>query len=208
MPGKGFPIDLRLSLVRHASHADVGLRLTGRAPGRPLTPEGREEAAAVARLLAAQGVTGVRTSPRARAFATAEAIAAEAGAPLATDPALDEVDFGAWTGRSFESLSGEPDWDAWNARRGSARAPGGESMAEAADRIEGLVRDLAQAGGEGHLALVTHADMIRALVLRIEGRPLDEILSFEVAPASVTRLLAGPEGLRLLAVNETARLHA
>ncbi len=181
------------------------MRLTGRAPGGPLTPDGRREAEAVARSLAPEGLSEVQSSPRARTLATAEAIAHATGAPLAVIPALDEVEFGAWTGRSFASLDGDPDWDDWNRRRGSARAPGGESMAEAADRIEAHLRHLARTRGGERIALVTHCDMIRALVLRLRGRSLDEILSFEVAPASVTRIEAGPRGARVLAVNEPAR---
>jgi probable phosphoglycerate mutase len=77
-------------------------------------------------------------------------------------------------------------------------------MAEAADRIEGHARHLARSRRGETLALVTHADMIRALVLRLEGRSLDAILSFEVAPASVTRIALGPSGARVLACNETA----
>lgn len=162
----------------------------------------------MARLLASEGLSEVQTSPRTRTLATAEAIADAAGAPLAVIPALDEVDFGAWTGRNFASLEGDPDWDHWNRCRGSARAPGGESMAEAAARLEDHLRHLARTRRGERLALVTHCDMIRALVLRIEGRSLDDILSFEVAPASVTRLEAGPWGARILGVNETARLPA
>jgi broad specificity phosphatase PhoE len=78
-------------------------------------------------------------------------------------------------------------------------------MAEAADRIEAHLRHLARTRGGERIALVTHCDMIRALVLRLRGRSLDEILSFEVAPASVTRIEAGPQGARVLAVNEPAR---
>jgi broad specificity phosphatase PhoE len=179
--------------------------LTGRAPGGPLTPDGRREAEAVARLLTKEGLSEVQASPRTRTLATAQAIADAAAVPLVAVPDLDEVDFGTWTGRSFDSLDGDPQWDLWNRRRGSARAPGGESMAEAADRIVGHVRDLARTCGGERLALVTHCDMIRALVLRLQGRSLDEILTFEVAPASVTRIEAGPWGGRVLAVNETAR---
>ena len=41
------------------------------------------------------------------------------------------------------------------------------------------------------VALVTHCDIIRALLCRENGRSLDDILSFEAGPASVTRLTAG-----------------
>lgn len=192
-----------LLLIRHAAHADLGRRLTGRAPGAGLTAQGRAQAAALAQALAAEGLAAVHSSPRDRARATAAALAQAAGAPLGIDPALDEIDFGDWTGATFAALDGRPDWTAWNAARGSARPPGGESMAEAADRIADLAARLAASREGGPVALVSHADMIRGLVARALGLPLDNLLRFEIGPASVSRLEAGPHGLRVLTLNES-----
>lgn len=192
-----------LLLIRHAAHADLGRRLTGRAPGVGLTPEGQAQAAALAAALATEGLAEVRTSPRDRACATAAAVARAAAAPLRIDPALDEIDFGDWTGATFAALDGRPDWTAWNAARGSARPPGGESMAEATDRIAALAARLAAGREGGRVALVSHADMIRGLVARALGLPFDNLLRFEIGPASVSRLEAGAGGLRVLTLNES-----
>lgn len=198
----GAVIGVEIFLVRHASHADVGLRLTGRAPGGALTARGAREAEAVAERLGAQGLHEVLTSPRERARATAEAIAARAGAPLAVEGALDEIDFGLWTGAAFEALEGQPPWVEWNRARATARAPGGESMAEVADRAGALVDALARGRDGLRVALVTHCDVIRALVARVLGLSLDNLLRLEVSPASVSRVQAGPWGARLLSLNE------
>ncbi|MFC5565534.1 histidine phosphatase family protein [Rubellimicrobium aerolatum] len=187
--------------MRHAAHADFGRRLTGRAPGVPLTPEGERQAEALGRRLAPEGLDAIQTSPRERARATAEAVARHSGAPVTVVEALDEVDFGDWTGTAFADLDG-PAWDDWNARRATARVPGGESMGEAADRIARHVDGLAARGGQ-RIALVSHCDMIRALVARVLGLSLDNLLRFEIGPASVSRLEAGPWGARVLSLNET-----
>lgn len=194
---------MTILLVRHAAHADLGLRLTGRAPGVGLTAEGRAQAATLARALAAEGLEDVRTSPRTRARQTAEALAAAAGAPLQVEPALDEIDFGDWTGAEFAALDGRPDWTEWNARRGTTRPPGGEGMAQAAGRIAGLVARLGADRPEARIALVTHSDMIRGLVATVLGLPLDNLLRFEIGPASVSRIAAGPGGMRVLSLNES-----
>ena len=174
---------MQLYLLRHAAHADVGRRLTGRAPGAPLTPEGARQAAALGRRLAPARLTEVQTSPRERARATAEAVAQASGAPLTVTDALDEIDFGDWTGADFAALDGQPLWDAWNNARATARPPGGESMAEAAARIGAHVEALAGTRSGERIALVTHCDMIRTLVARVLGLPLDNLLRFEIAPA-------------------------
>jgi probable phosphoglycerate mutase len=205
---EGAPIDVLLYLVRHATHADLGRRLTGRAPGVPLSPQGEEQAEALARRMAPEGLTGIQTSPRERARATAEALAAASGAPLAVEEALDEIDFGDWTGAGFAELDGQPLWDDWNRRRATARVPGGESMSEAADRIARHVEALSRARGGERIALVTHCDMIRAMVARVLGLSLDNLLRFDIGPASVSRIQAGPWGARLLSLNETVGMDA
>jgi probable phosphoglycerate mutase len=193
---------VRLYLVRHATHADFGRRLTGRAHGVTLSPTGEQEARAVARRLAAEALSEVQTSPRERARATAEAIGQAVCAPVQVAEALDEIDFGTWTGASFSELGGQ-DWDHWNTHRGTARCPNGESMAEAADRIGSHVDHLTRTrDGEG-IALVTHADMIRGFVARVLGLSLDNLLRFEIGPASVSRIEAGPGWARVLSLNET-----
>ncbi len=158
---------------------------------------------AFARHLAHENLTEIQTSPRERARATAEAVASATGAPVTVNEALDEIDFGAWTGAEFSALDGQPDWDAWNASRSTARVPGGESMAEATDRIAAHVETLTQTRPGERIALVTHCDMIRALVARVLGLSLDNLLRFEIAPASLSRLEAGPWGARVLSLNET-----
>lgn len=180
----------------------MGLRLTGRAPGVILTLDGRREAAAVARRLRPLGLNEVLTSPRERARATAEEIATEAKVPLKVEDALDEIDFGEWTGSSFEALAGQPLWTQWNQTRGSARVPGGESMTEVAERAGALIDTIAWGLDGLRLALVSHCDVIRAIIARVLGLPLDNLLRLEVPPASVSRIEVGPWGARLLSLNE------
>ncbi|RVU20533.1 histidine phosphatase family protein [Methylobacterium oryzihabitans] len=195
-----------LRLVRHASHGRVGSVLCGRMPGVTLDAAGLEEADALARRLAGCGAERVLTSPQPRAGATAAPVAAALGLTAEVADDLDEIDFGAWTGRGFADLDGDPDWRAWNERRGSARPPGGESMAQAQDRIVGLMDRLAEAGNAA--ILVGHGEVIRAALLHVLGLPLDAWHRIEVAPASVSmvELWAGggrvPGRGRVLGLNE------
>jgi probable phosphoglycerate mutase len=178
-------------LVRHAAHADFGHRLTGRGPDGGLTQDGRSQADTLAAELSRDAVAAVYTSPRLRTRQTAEAVAAVHGLPVIVAEPLDEIDFGAWTGRSFEELDGQPEWDLWNSRRSLARCPGGESMTEALHRAAAFVDEVGQRHEGQTAVLVTHCDIIRALLCREHGRSLDDILSFEADPASVARLAVG-----------------
>src|SRR3954469_22404129 len=117
-------------LVRHAAHAELGTLLSGRRRDVALSREGLAQAALVAELLSTAPLAAIYSSPRERAWYTARDIAEPHDLKVIIAEGLDEVDFGAWSGRSFAELDGDPDWQIWNEARGSARAPGGETMEE------------------------------------------------------------------------------
>ena len=192
-----------LLLIRHAAHIHLDRKLSGRLPGVPLSEAGRAQAAALGRYLADDDLAAVECSPLERTCETADAVAAAAGLPApARVDALLEIDMGDWTGRALDSFSDEPAWARWNDARGTARIPGGETMAEAQARIAGHMDAIARDRDGEVIALVTHSDMIKAAVAHVLGLPLDNLLRFEIAPASVTRLVVGDWGGKLLSLNE------
>lgn len=190
-------------LVRHAAHIHLDRLLSGRMPGVPLSEAGRAQAAALGARLADQGIARVECSPLDRTRATAAAIAKAAGLPSPTDAeGLLEIDMGAWTGHPIGGFGDDPDWRRWNAERGTARIPGGETMAEAQGRIVGhMARLVASRDGET-IALVTHSDMIKAAIAHVIGLPLDRVLALDIGPASVSRVEMGDWGGKLLTMNE------
>jgi broad specificity phosphatase PhoE len=187
----------RLYLVRHASHDRVHSVLCGRMPGIALSKEGREEARALARRLIGCKAEAILSSPRERAQETASIIAGELGLPVELAPDLDDIDFGEWTGRSFAELADDPLWATWNAARSMVRPPGGESMEEAGARALGLLRDLA-----GPSVVVSHCDVIRAVLLHILGLTIDSYDRIAVDPASLSTLDLWPCGGRVAGLNE------
>ncbi|WP_375408815.1 histidine phosphatase family protein [uncultured Methylobacterium sp.] len=186
----------RVHLVRHASHGRLHKVLCGRMPGVALSEEGRIEAAALAARLRHTGVTAVLSSPRERALETAAPIAEALGLGVTVAEELDEIDFGAWTGRSFTELEADPLWTTWNTERAASRPPGGEGMGEAGARALGLLARL-----EGTSVAVSHGDVIRAVVLGILHLSPDAYDRLEVGPASVTTLDLWTGGGRLAALN-------
>jgi broad specificity phosphatase PhoE len=173
-------------LLRHGRHADVGCRLTGRGQDGGLTAAGEAEVRQSAERLAGAPPTAIFASPRRRTLETAALLGSRFGLTVTIADALDEIDFGDWTGRSFEELDRDPRWTEWNTRRGSARCPGGESQAEAQARALAFAFEAASA--EERPLLVTHCDIVRALVCWSQRRPLDDIHSVSCEPASLTEL--------------------
>lgn len=170
-------------LVRHASHDLVGRVLVGRGPVA-LSEAGQREAGMVSRALADAGLAAVFTSPQPRARQTAALIAAHAGVAATVDPGLDELDFGAWTGLAFDALQDDSRWQAFNTFRGGAPIPGGETMLAVQARAVETVLRLRDAHPNTALALVSHADVLKAILAHFLGMPLDLIGRIELAPAS------------------------
>lgn len=189
-------------LVRHAAHDNLGAWLAGRSHGVTLGPEGRAQAARLGSRLAKDPISMIVSSPRERAQETAQALARGRGLDVATEDALDEIDFGAWSGRSFDDLNGDPEWRRWNDARLVARTPAGDGMARAQARIVELLLRLEAQVGAAMIALVTHAEPIRAAILYVLGGSLDAWARIDIAPASVSRLVMDARGARLLSVNE------
>ncbi len=191
-------------LVRHAAHDRVGSVLCGRMPGVHLGEVGREQARRLARRFANENVASVQTSPLERARETAEPIAAATGAAVEVNEGLLEIGFGEWTGRTFDALSGDARWAAWNGARAVNRPPGGEAMLEVQVRVIAVLEALRSAYPDRTLVLVSHADVIKAALLYHLGLPIDAYGRFDVDPASVSTLAVGDWGSRLIRMNEVA----
>jgi broad specificity phosphatase PhoE len=192
-------------LVRHASHDLVGKSLAGRSTAVHLNERGRQEARALAVALRALPITALRTSPQPRARETAQPIADALGLELHVDSALDEIDFGSWTGRTFDALAGEPLWKTWVERRSIARPPGGEAFAQVRDRV---VEDLARlqvAHPNDVIVLVSHGDVLKAALAHYLHLSLDDLERFDVSPASISVLAMGSDWAQVRAINWQAR---
>ncbi len=167
-----------------------------------LSREGLEEAEIVADLLAVEPLAAVYSSPRERAYYTAREIADQHEMKVEIADGLDEIDFGEWTGLTFDALDGDPAWQRWNEARGSGRPPGGESMKEAVSRATATLDQIAADHRGERVACVSHCDGIRGVIAHYLGLPLDNLLRFDVDPASVSRLVVGEWGARVASINE------
>ena len=173
-------------LVRHGTTSLVGGRvLAGRVPGHSLDARGRAEAGALARALGDRPIRRIVAGPLERASETAAPLGDTLALPVLIDGALDELDYGDWTGADWSTLADDPAWIAWNSYRGTAAIPGGETIGAVADRAMALVWRLGDdLGGGGEAALFTHADVIRALLAVSLGLAPDLSLRIAIDPAS------------------------
>ena len=185
-------------LVRHAAHEVQDARLVGRMPGIGLGAEGQAQLQVLRAAFAPLKLHAARCGPLERARLTAAVLPVR----CPVEPALDEVDYGHWTGSTIAELDGDPAWIAWNERRRTARVPGGESMAEVQERVVGLIERLRAELPDGSVALVSHGDVIRAALLHYLGLSLDLFARIAVEPGRFAVLQVEPWGATLLGLNQ------
>jgi broad specificity phosphatase PhoE len=189
-------------LVRHAAHDNVGGFLAGRTPGIRLGEAGRAQAARLGQRMASEQFDAIYASPRERTQQTAQAIAAARQLPVHTAQELDEVDFGAWSGKTFDVLNADPAWRQWNTIRSLSRTAGGESMLDVQRRALGLLERLGRDHDGARLVLVSHADIIKTVVSHVLGLPVDAWPRFDIGPASISTIVVGDWGAKLWTLNE------
>ena len=167
-----------------------------------MSSDGLDQAAIVADLLGTVPLAAVYSSPLERAWYTAREIAEPHDLQVETSESLEEIDFGEWTGARFSDLEGDEAWQQWNEQRGSARCLGGESMSEAVERSRSALEAIASDHDGETVVAVTHCDIIRGVLAHYLGMPLDNVLRFDVDPASISTLQLGRWGARVKSINE------
>ncbi|HEY2051115.1 MAG TPA: histidine phosphatase family protein [Caulobacteraceae bacterium] len=188
--------------VRHGAHDRLDHILCGRMPGVSLSETGRDQARRVADRLSRESIAAIHVSPMERARETAEPLVQRLGLEAVVAEDLNEIDFGDWTGLSFEAVHRHPAWEPWRSERSRGRAPGGESMCEAQTRVARWISSARAAHPGAPVAAVCHADVIKAAVCDVLGIPLDNHHRIEVAPGSISTLRLDDRGGRVLSLNE------
>jgi broad specificity phosphatase PhoE len=162
----------QLFLVRHGT---TTLNVQNRYRGRrdvPLDAQGYQDAVDAARVLSPCGLSAVYTGPLRRTVATAQIIADEARVPdLRILHGLNNVDYGVWEGLTAQEAE-RHDPTAFAAYRTApeiAVCPAGERLMDAQARITQAVDLIGRRHAGEIVVAVTHAVMIRLLVLGLNG---------------------------------------
>ena len=190
-------------LVRHGHHPLLAGILCGRIGGVELDELGCRQMSVCAGNLFPPP-TAIQSSPQRRALQSASILAGHFGLAVEIVAAIDELDVGDWTGRSFDDLNKDPDWHQWNSRRGSNCPPNGESMQCLQRRVVLHLEQLRGDAADGTIVIVSHAEPIRAAILHYTNIPLDHFLAVTVDPASVSTLYFDRRGVHVAQINQRA----
>ena len=193
-------------LIRHATNDTVGKRFAGRQPGIHLNEEGRLQAQKLAEWLAHLPIAAIYSSPLERAIETAEPIAKTLKLKTESADELIEMDFGEWTNRTFDELADDPQFQLFNSFRSCTGIPGGELMPEAQIRVIKYLQKLCVTHDQQIIAIVTHSDIIKAVVAYYAGIHLDLFQRLEINPASVSIVEVFAETARISLLNFTGEV--
>ncbi len=194
-------------LVRHGrTSANATGILAGRAPGVGLDAIGRRQTRSLGTRLRQVPLDAVVHSPLERCVQTADALLANRpDVPRHTDERLSECDYGDWTGRALAELAKDPLWPVIQQTPSSVTFPGGESMLAMCERATGAVADWVGRHPDGVLAVVSHGDVIKAILSHALGQPFDHFQRIAVGPGSLSVLRYQGDRAMVLRMNDTGR---
>ena len=140
-----------------------------------------------------------------RAISTADAVAD--GRPrLPHDPALREIDFGAWDGLHHTQVAARNPvlsrqfWE----EPGDLAAPGGESWNAVTCRVGDAIDRIIGAHAPANLIVVAHMGAIMSQIPRATGERAYQAMAHRIDPLGVTDMTLTPAGWRIGRINHLA----
>lgn len=188
-----------LLLIRHGETAwNAEHRIQGRLDV-PLSTTGVWQAGRLAERLAGEAIDAIVASDLARAWMTGAPLADARGLPMVAEPRLRERVFGLFEGKTLDEIAAwhPEEFAAWRARDVDWRIPGGESGAEFIGRVLEAMRDIALSYAGQTVAVVTHGGVLDVIYRNARALAWDAPREHLMLNASINRLQAWSEPLRL-----------
>ncbi|MDZ3825522.1 alpha-ribazole phosphatase family protein [Pseudomonas monsensis] len=183
---------LRLDLLRHGE-TELGGGLRGSLDDA-LTEQGWAQMRAA--VVAGGPWDRLVSSPLQRCARFAAELGEQLNLPVQLDKDLQELHFGAWEGQSAATLM-ESDAEALGLFWADPYAftpPQGEAVSDFAARVLGAITRLHQTYAGERVLLISHGGVMRLLLAQARGLPREQLLSVEVAYASVFSLTVEANG--------------
>lgn len=191
-------------MIRHGENEwTESHKLAGRTPGVHLNDYGRLQAEALGQRLAQVKLSAVYASPLERTVETAEAIARPHQLKVKTRSGIIEVDYGEWTGEAIKTLAKKKNWPVIQFYPSGAGFPAGETMFQMQSRMVQAINKLVGKHPGQIIAVVGHADLIKAAVAHYLGVHFDLFQRIVISTASITTISFTPMGPRIVTVNDT-----
>jgi len=182
-----------LYLIRHA---ETGYNRDGRVQGHTdskLSKLGIEQARRIRGRLDYVSFVAAYSSPATRCMHTARLTLGKM--EIQPREGLREIRLGEWEGQKAEVLRKRypREVDRWFHSPMNVRIPGAETVGQFRRRVVGEMNRIRKQAPPGEIAVVTHAGVICVYLTSVLGMSLNDLWSFKIRNASVTRVLF-PQG--------------
>ncbi len=195
----------KIVLIRHAhSTANAAGVLSGQLPNVHLSKSGKEQAIRLAERLGPLTIAQVQVSPMDRCLETLTPWLEKYGENVVVNAERDlvEVDYGRWSGRKLATLSRAKLWRKVQAQPSAVTFPEGESIAQMQVRAMQPVHAFFASNLELTI-MVSHGDVIKAIVASSLGMHLDDFQRIVIDPASISILESNGGAIRITRLNDS-----
>jgi broad specificity phosphatase PhoE len=197
---------LEILLIRHGqTDWNKERRIMGSQP-IGLNAAGREQIERLSERLRSISFGRLYSSPLQRTLETAEILNQGRGLTIERDPALQEIEYGEWTGKTFQEVRLSPGFESYYKYPDRPVGGTGESLQQVQSRGVNFLEGLRKQGLRGSVAVVSHADWIKCMILHYLRMPLNRLYQFRMDNASVSFLSFEGETERVISINNTLEL--
>ncbi|MDQ0273230.1 histidine phosphatase family protein [Cytobacillus purgationiresistens] len=168
---------LTLYITRHGeTEWNKEKRMQGRLDSG-LTEKGKERALLLGKRLKDIHFSRVISSPSKRTMDTTKLIMGDADNKVETDERLLEIALGEWQGKTADEIKAlyPAQHDAYWNQPNTYENHAGERFQDVVDRIGQFLHDIEKSQPNGHVLVVTHGVVIKALYLLCRQKTIDHI---------------------------------
>jgi len=195
----------QLYLMRHAEVESQYHQVFGGRIDMSLSPNGHDQAKALADYMHRLHLEALVASPMKRARQTIEPLAQATGMEPTFMEGLREVDFGDWTGFTWDQVQAKfnrSPFD-WLALLDHSGIPNAEATANWQRRVLDCLQAILTEHDGKRVGVLCHGGTVRVLLALLLDLPLVRTASFEIEYASVTRVDHEPGKARIRVLNLT-----
>jgi broad specificity phosphatase PhoE len=195
----------RLYLLRHGEVETRYHKVFGGRIDMDLSPLGHEQVKALANYFHRHPPHVMYSSPMKRVQQTLAPLAANCGLQPVVLPGLREVDFGAWTGLSWDQVYDRYQVSAfdWLNQLETGAIVDAEPTQRFRERVQSSLDQILLESPHKEVAVVCHGGVIRMLLSIILDLPFTKMGHFDVEYASITKVALRPSKIEIELLNFT-----
>lgn len=190
-------------LIRHGEVEEKYLKVFAGRTDIGLSEVGKKQAVATAEFLRNQSITKAYSSPMKRVRQTVEPFEKLTSIKPVFLDELVEMDFGEWTGLSFEDVEQRYGVNAvqWLEQIEAGTIPGAETVEQLMQRVEPALSRILIENTRGNVAVFCHGGIIRVILSIMLEIPLVKLGKISIGYCSINKFCVNEEGVSLRLLN-------